>query len=213
MSSRHDRPTDRLMGCRLAPRRTSDEPPDPTVTLSVTPRQSDGPAGAGRVLHSGARDPSSLVERIGSWATHTPRTDPVGGRPGEGNGAESRRAATHGDEAALNDLVGVWVTTSIGRARILRDPYLPRMPRSGAARLWQNLPRLRNPDRFEAWAYRLVVTPATPKRAASDVIAAPPAAGIRRARRCPDTASGIATHTQLDQAFRRLASSTGRWSC
>ena len=67
--------------------------------------------------------------------------------------------AMHGDEAAFNELVGRVGDHlhSIAR-RILRDPYLAEDTTQRALLdAWQNLPKLRDPDRFEAWAYRLIV--------------------------------------------------------
>jgi RNA polymerase sigma-70 factor (ECF subfamily) len=114
--------------------------------------------------------------------------------------------AMHGDEAAFDDLVervGDHLH-SIAR-RILRDPYLAEDATQRALLdAWQNLPRLRDPDRFEAWVYRLLVNACN--------------AEARRERRhrgnlrllasdepvVPDSASRIAIQHQLDQAFRRL---------
>jgi RNA polymerase sigma-70 factor (ECF subfamily) len=114
--------------------------------------------------------------------------------------------AMHGDEAAFDDLVervGDHLH-SIAR-RILRDPYLAEDATQRALLdAWQNLPRLRDPDRFEAWAYRLIVNACN--------------AEARRERRhhgnlrllasdepfVSDTASRIAIQHQLDQAFQRL---------
>jgi RNA polymerase sigma-70 factor (ECF subfamily) len=67
--------------------------------------------------------------------------------------------AMHGDEAAFDDLVGRVGNHlhSVAR-RILRDPYLAEDATQRALLdTWQNLPRLRDPDRFEAWTYRLLV--------------------------------------------------------
>ena len=114
--------------------------------------------------------------------------------------------AMHGDEAAFDDLVGRVGDHlhSIAR-RILRDPYLAEDATQRALLdAWQNLPRLRDPDRFEAWTYRLLVNACN--------------AEARRERRhrgnlrllasdepvVPDVASRIAIQHQLDQAFRRL---------
>jgi len=114
--------------------------------------------------------------------------------------------AMHGDEAAFDELVGRVGDRlhSIAR-RILRDPYLAEDATQRALLdAWQNLPRLKDPDRFEAWAYRLLVNACN--------------AEARRERRhrgnlrllasdepvVPDTAARIATRHQLDQAFRRL---------
>ncbi len=114
--------------------------------------------------------------------------------------------AMDGDEAAFDDLVGrVGDHLHSVARRILRDPYLAEDATQRALLdAWQNLPRLRDPDRFEAWAYRLLVNACN--------------AESRRERRhrgtlrllasdqpvVPDAASRIATHNQLDQAFRRL---------
>jgi RNA polymerase sigma-70 factor, ECF subfamily len=114
--------------------------------------------------------------------------------------------AMHGDEAAFDDLVGLVGDHlhSVAR-RILRDPYLAEDATQRALLdAWQNLPRLRDPDRFEAWAYRLLVNACN--------------AESRRERRhrgnlrllasdepvVPDAASRIAIQQQLDQAFRGL---------
>ena len=114
--------------------------------------------------------------------------------------------AMHGDEGAFDALIGRFGDQlhSVAR-RILRDPYLAEDATQRALLdAWQNLPRLRDPDRFEAWAYRLLVNACN--------------AEARRERRhrgnlrllasdepvVPDAASRIAIQHQLDQAFRRL---------
>src|SRR6185295_7054357 len=89
--------------------------------------------------------------------------------------------------------------------RILRDPYLAEDATQRALlEAWRYLPTLRDPDRFEAWAYRLLVNDCH--------------AEARRERRhradlrllesdgpaIGDPASSIATRNQLDHAFRRL---------
>ena len=114
--------------------------------------------------------------------------------------------AMRGDEAAFDALierVGDHLH-SVAR-RILRDPYLAEDATQRALLdAWQNLPRLKDPDRFEAWAYRLLVNACN--------------AEARRERRhrgnlrllatdepvVSDEVSRIAMHQQLDQAFRRL---------
>jgi RNA polymerase sigma-70 factor, ECF subfamily len=114
--------------------------------------------------------------------------------------------AMHGDEEAFDTLierVGDQLH-SVAR-RILRDPYLAEDATQRALLdAWRNLPRLRDPDRFEAWLYRLLVNACH--------------AEARRERRhsanlrllesdepaVQDSASRIATRQQLDQAFRRL---------
>ncbi|HEX6475091.1 MAG TPA: sigma factor, partial [Candidatus Limnocylindria bacterium] len=69
---------------------------------------------------------------------------------------------------------------------------------------WQELPRLRDPDRFEAWTYRLVVRFAVQesrggRQPSREVYALPehePTPG--------DPAGDVATRDQLERGFRRL---------
>jgi RNA polymerase sigma factor (sigma-70 family) len=114
--------------------------------------------------------------------------------------------AMHGDEAAFDALIGrVGDQLHSVARRILRDPYLAEDATQRALlEAWRNLPRLRDPDRFEAWLYRLLVNACN--------------AEARRERRhhanlrllefdepaIHDASSHIATQQQLDQAFRRL---------
>jgi RNA polymerase sigma-70 factor (ECF subfamily) len=114
--------------------------------------------------------------------------------------------AMRGDEAAFDALierVGDHLH-SVAR-RILRDPYLAEDATQRALLVaWRNLPRLRDPDRFDAWAHRLIVNACL--------------AEARRERRhrgnlrlvasdepvVLDSTSRIATQHMLDQAFRQL---------
>ena len=111
-----------------------------------------------------------------------------------------------GDEAAFDTLIerqGDHLH-SVAR-RILRDPYLAEDATQRALLdTWRYLPTLKDPDRFEAWSYRLLVNACQTE--------------ARRERRHrgnlrllasdepvePDSAARIATQQQLDQAFRRL---------
>jgi len=67
--------------------------------------------------------------------------------------------AMQGDESAFDALVDRVGDQLLAVARrILRDPYLAEDATQRALLdTWQSLPRLRDPDRFEAWAYRLLV--------------------------------------------------------
>src|SRR5687768_10391603 len=113
----------------------------------------------------------------------------------------------HGDEEAFDTLVGRIGDSlhSVAR-RILRDTTLAQdAAQQALLDAWRNLPRLRDPDRFEAWAYRLLVNACH--------------AEARRERRhsgnlrllpsdepmVMDSASRIANREQLDQAFRGLS--------
>jgi RNA polymerase sigma-70 factor (ECF subfamily) len=114
--------------------------------------------------------------------------------------------AMHGDEAAFDALIGrVGDQLHSVARRILRDPYLAEDATQRALLdAWRNLPRLRDPDRFEAWLYRLLVNACH--------------AEARRERRhranlvllesdepaIHDASARLATQQQLDRAFRRL---------
>ena len=114
--------------------------------------------------------------------------------------------AMHGDEEAFDALIGRLGDQlhSVAR-RILRDPYLAEDATQRALlEAWRNLPRLRDPDRFEAWLYRLLVNACH--------------AEARRERRhranlrllesdepvVHDSTSRIANQEQLDQIFQAL---------
>jgi RNA polymerase sigma-70 factor (ECF subfamily) len=115
--------------------------------------------------------------------------------------------AMHGDEEAFDALIGrVGDQLHSVARRILRDPYLAEDATQRALLdAWRNLPSLRDPDRFEAWLYRLLVN-------------ACHAEGRRERRHhanlrlldtdepaIHDSSARIATQQQLDQAFRRLS--------
>jgi RNA polymerase sigma-70 factor (ECF subfamily) len=115
--------------------------------------------------------------------------------------------AMHGDEEAFDLLVGRIGDSlySVAR-RILRDTTLAQdATQQALLATWRSLPKLRDPDRFEAWAYRLLVN-------------ACHAEARREGRQrgnlrllshdeptAPDPASSIANHDQLDRAFRQLS--------
>ena len=115
--------------------------------------------------------------------------------------------AMRGDEEAFDTLVEQLGDSlhSVAR-RILRDTTLAQdATQQALLDMWRNLPRLRDPDHIEAWAYRLLVNACH--------------AEARRERRhsgtlrllphddptVPDSASRIATQDQLDHAFQRLS--------
>ncbi|HET7686314.1 MAG TPA: RNA polymerase sigma factor [Candidatus Limnocylindria bacterium] len=117
------------------------------------------------------------------------------------------RQAMHGDEAAFDALIDRFGDSlhSVAR-RILRDTSLAEdATQQTLLDAWRHLPQLRDPDRFEAWVYRLLV------RACH--------AEARRERRHrgnlrllphdapsePDSTSRIAIQEQLDQVFRQLS--------
>jgi RNA polymerase sigma factor (sigma-70 family) len=69
------------------------------------------------------------------------------------------RRAQRGDEEAFAALVPATAHRLLGVAyRILRDPDLAEDATQQALLIaWRKLPTLRDPDRFDAWTYRLVV--------------------------------------------------------
>jgi RNA polymerase sigma-70 factor (ECF subfamily) len=114
--------------------------------------------------------------------------------------------AMQGDEEAFDELVGRIGDSmhSVAR-RILRDTTLAQdATQQALLEAWRHLPQLRDPDRFEAWAHRLLVNACY--------------AEAHRERRhrgnlrllqhdggsTPDSTSRIATQDQLDRGFRRL---------
>jgi RNA polymerase sigma-70 factor (ECF subfamily) len=90
--------------------------------------------------------------------------------------------------------------------RILRDPGLAEDALQNALVLaWRRLPKLRDPDRFEAWIHRILIHACYdesrrggPWRATVRVLATDEDAG-------PDEISGVAARDELERAFRRLS--------
>ena len=115
--------------------------------------------------------------------------------------------AQDGDEIAFARLAdGVYGRLQQLSYRILRDPELAREASQQAAlSLWRNLPQLRDPSRFDAWAYRLCVNEChrvSRQRRRSipevDLGSAPvPVA--------PDEYRRVADRDQLERGFRRLS--------
>jgi len=115
--------------------------------------------------------------------------------------------AMRGDEEAFDllvDRIGDGLH-SVAR-RILRDTTLAQdATQQALLEAWRNLPRLRDPDRFEAWAYRLLVNAchaeARRERRHSGNLRLLPDHGPM----VSDSASQIANQDLLDQAFRGLS--------
>jgi len=117
------------------------------------------------------------------------------------------RRAQHGDEEAFASLcVAVGDRLHAVAHRILRDTDLAEdATQQALLAIWQDLPQLRDPERFEAWAYRILV------RACY--------AEGRRSRRwapnlrlitgddpsTPEHEGSIVDRDQLERAFRHLS--------
>ena len=110
--------------------------------------------------------------------------------------------AQHGDERAFSDLTSA-IGGRLDRAAygILRDrDQAEDAMQAALVSIWRNLPKLRDPARFEAWSYQILV------RACY--------AEARRARRRPpaqlrdlappDELGAILDRDELEHAFRRL---------
>jgi RNA polymerase sigma-70 factor (ECF subfamily) len=113
--------------------------------------------------------------------------------------------ARSGDQEAFADLVHQISDTLLGVARrILRDPFLAEdVLQNALLTIWRKLPHLREADRFEGWAFRILVHAcyAEPRNrrwaSAIRVLHADVASDV-------DDIQKIADRDELERAFRRL---------
>jgi RNA polymerase sigma-70 factor (ECF subfamily) len=116
--------------------------------------------------------------------------------------------AKAGDERAFARLVEANADRLYAIAyRTTRDPHTAEDVVQGAlVRMWRSLPSLRDPDRFEAWACRLVVNAAIDeaRRRRGAVREIPLQAGETGGRAAPDQADVIADRDLLDRALARV---------
>lgn len=119
--------------------------------------------------------------------------------------------AARGDQEAFEALVRGSASRLFAIAyRILHDHHLAEDAVQGSLiTIWDELPRLRDPERFDAWTYRLIVraSVAAAKRerrgpAGGTVVRLLPADAD--ASRAPDDIGSIGDRDELDRAFRRL---------
>jgi RNA polymerase sigma-70 factor, ECF subfamily len=117
--------------------------------------------------------------------------------------------ASRGDREAFASLVAQWVDRCYALAyRILRDHHAAQdASQQALLGAWRDLPTLRQPDRFEAWLYRLVVHACyqlarTERRSIArlETIRANPGPTI-----APDVARSVAARDELENAFRTLS--------
>jgi RNA polymerase sigma-70 factor, ECF subfamily len=114
--------------------------------------------------------------------------------------------ARQGDHDAFAELVRAAVARLDTAARlILRDPELARdAVQEGLIRAWRDLRRLRDPDRFDAWLYRLTVNACLDqarrrRRRPIEVEITPLFSPAE-----PDPAIAVADRALVDSAMRRL---------
>jgi RNA polymerase sigma-70 factor, ECF subfamily len=91
--------------------------------------------------------------------------------------------------------------------RILRDQYLAEDALQHALiTIWNELPRLRDPERFDAWTYRLIVRSATAeaRRAGRGGPMSPLLPDDADVSRAPDQYGAVADRDQIERGFRRL---------
>ena len=91
--------------------------------------------------------------------------------------------------------------------RILRDHYLAEdAVQQTLITIWNELPRLRDPERFDAWTYRLVVRSSVAearreRRGGASIQLLPEDADVSPP---PDQYRAVADRDQLERGFRRL---------
>src|SRR5688572_30810063 len=124
--------------------------------------------------------------------------------------------AQRGDKEAFADLAFAIADRFLAVSRrILRDIDLAEdATQQALLSIWQDLPQLRDPARFEAWSYRILLRACyaegrKQRRWAPNLRLLPADEPTRG-----DGMSSVADRDQLEGGFRRLPSTTDRWwSC
>lgn len=115
--------------------------------------------------------------------------------------------AQGGDQDAFSALAAASIDRCYAVAyRILRDMHLAQdATQQALLSAWRDLPALRDPERFEAWLYRLVVRACYAEAARNRQWGA----GVRLIPTdtsvAPDSATSIADRDELERGFRRLS--------
>jgi RNA polymerase sigma-70 factor (ECF subfamily) len=119
------------------------------------------------------------------------------------------RRAARGDHEAFDALVRFASNRLYGIAyRILRDQYLAEDALQQALiTVWNELPKLRDPDRFDAWAYRLIVRASTAearKAGRGGPATSPLLPDDADVSRSPDEYGAVADRDALERGFSRI---------
>jgi len=116
--------------------------------------------------------------------------------------------AAEGDQEAYAALAGLSADRLFAVAhRILRDWHLAEDAlQHTLVTIWNELPRLRDPDRFEAWTYRLIAreSVAAARRESRGGPVVRLLADDADALVAPDRYRAVADRDQLERGFRRL---------
>lgn len=120
--------------------------------------------------------------------------------------------AAAGDQRAFESLVRQSADRLFAIAyRILRDHHLAEDAlQQTLVTIWDELPRLRDPDRFEAWSYRLIVRTSIAgakreRRGGPMIRLLPDDTDVATVTpRSPDAFGSVADRDQIERGFRRL---------
>ena len=126
------------------------------------------------------------------------------------------KRAQHGDKEAFTSLAAAMADRFLAASRrILRDLALAEdATQQALLSVWRDLPQLRDPARFEAWSYRLLVRACyaeagRARRWVPNIRALPVDEPV-----ATDEMSSVVDRDQLERGFRRLSLIIGRWwSC
>lgn len=117
--------------------------------------------------------------------------------------AEQVIQAQHGDEAAFARITHLTYPRLVAVAyRILRDASLAEdATQDTLVEAWRTLPRLRDPARFDAWTYRILVRSCQRETRRK----LPPTLASTDEPSAPDELSRVDARDQVERGFRRLS--------
>jgi RNA polymerase sigma-70 factor (ECF subfamily) len=117
------------------------------------------------------------------------------------------RRAQHGDQRAFDTLATGLVTRFHAIAyRVLQDADLAQdATQQALIGIWRDLPRLRDPDRFEGWAYRLLVRACYKEAGRRRRWRLRTSSTMTREPSVPDPSDAVVEHDRLWRGFARLS--------
>jgi RNA polymerase sigma-70 factor (ECF subfamily) len=124
----------------------------------------------------------------------------------EGMDTDLVESAQHGDKGAFTSLAAALPIGSLPRRRILRDMSLAEdATQQALLTVWQELPQLRDPARFDAWSYRILVRACyaeakRTRRWTPNIHLLPADEPV-----APDGLGSVVECDQLERGFRRLS--------